>query len=240
MIIQLKLLLSNFKLILKFPFIQTRELEWAHIFHDSIRGRDWLEKLPLNIGRWAGNYSLFYILTRILIDYKPKNIIEFGLGESTKLISTFIKNELFASNHVILEQSSEWIEKFQSIFSIIENSKIIHLPVIECKVNKYLTFSYKDVEKTINEKFDLYIVDGPTGSDRFSRNDICKLADKLTINDEFIILIDDYDRKGEKDTAKELIDILNKKGIPLNIRKYIGNKEQLIIATEKYKFSVSF
>ena len=31
--------------------LQTKELEWAHIYHDSIRGKEWLENLPLNVGR---------------------------------------------------------------------------------------------------------------------------------------------------------------------------------------------
>jgi hypothetical protein len=55
-----------------------KEIEWAHIYHDSIRGIEWIQGLSLNIGRWAGNYSFFYVLNRILMDYKPKNILELG------------------------------------------------------------------------------------------------------------------------------------------------------------------
>ena len=39
-----------------------REMEWANYYHDSIRGIDFIEKLNLNIGRWAGNYTFFYLL----------------------------------------------------------------------------------------------------------------------------------------------------------------------------------
>jgi hypothetical protein len=57
------------------------ELYWANVYHDSIRGKKELENLGLNIGRWAGNYTFFYVLNRILNDYQPKKIIEFGLGK---------------------------------------------------------------------------------------------------------------------------------------------------------------
>lgn len=32
-------------------YLQLLELEWAHIYHDSIRGRPHMEQLALNIGR---------------------------------------------------------------------------------------------------------------------------------------------------------------------------------------------
>ena len=31
--------------------------------------KEWLEKTPLNIGRWAGNYAFFYVLNGF---YRPK------------------------------------------------------------------------------------------------------------------------------------------------------------------------
>jgi len=65
-------------------YLQTKELEWANIFHDSIRGKKHIDDLGLNIGRWAGSYPFFYVLNRILSDYCPSSILEFGLAESSK------------------------------------------------------------------------------------------------------------------------------------------------------------
>ena len=95
---------------------QTRELEWAHIFHDSIRGKECLQNLPLNIGRWAGNYSLFYLLNRILMDYKPKSILEFGLGESSKFISTYLEYRSLPRGPSITYKSNfSFKESFKSL-----------------------------------------------------------------------------------------------------------------------------
>ena len=104
--------------------LQNMELEWAHVFHDSIRGKSWLESLPLNIGRWAGNYSYFYVLCRLLNDYQPANIIEFGVGESSKVVSAFLENQLLESRHVILEENEQWAAAFSDRFTLGGRSEI--------------------------------------------------------------------------------------------------------------------
>ena len=85
---------------------QSLEIEWAHVYHDSIRDKPYLQNLSLNIGRWAGNYAFFYLLNRILFETKPKRILELGLGESSKLISVYIENILVNSEHLIFEHNS--------------------------------------------------------------------------------------------------------------------------------------
>lgn len=217
-----------------------RELEWAHIFHDSIRGKEYLEKLPLNIGRWAGNYSFFYILNRILADYKPKRILDLGLGESSKFISTYISNSLLNTKHIIVEQDSEWIASFQNRFTLPSNSMIVHCPLIQKKINGHNSNSYDGFENKIKDKFDLYIVDGPFGSDRFSRHDIINLVENFSSKDEFIIIMDDTNRQGERDTLEEIKNLLSKKGIKFFVGVYSGNKQNTIIATSVYRNSTTF
>ena len=217
-----------------------RELDWANVYHDSIRGKEHLLNLPLNIGRWAGSYSFFYILNRLLNEYKPTSILELGLGESTKFIATYGKHYLELKNHTVVEHDNEWISIFQQNFQISSFTKILQFDLEEKQINNYSSTSYSGLEKEITEKFDLYIIDGPFGSDRFSRHNIVDLAMNFNTEDEFIILMDDCDRKGEMDTVNDLIKILNKKNIKFYTRKYIGLKGQFLIVTEKYKFTTSF
>ena len=217
-----------------------RELDWANVYHDSIRGKEHLLNLPLNIGRWAGSYSFFYILNRILNEYKPTSILELGLGESTKFIATYGKHYLELKNHTVVEHDNEWISIFQQNFQITSFTKILQFDLEEKQINNYSSTSYSGLEKEITGKFDLYIIDGPFGSDRFSRHNIVDLAMNFNTEDEFIILMDDCDRKGEMDTVNDLFKILNKKNIKFYTRKYIGLKGQFLIVTEKYKFTTSF
>lgn len=217
----------------------SRENEWAHIYHDSIRGKDYLQNLGLNVGRWAGNYSFFYILNRILSDYRPKRILELGLGESSKFISTYLMHHLLDSNHTVVEQDQNWIDSFSERFTLSERSNIVHCPIIEIQLKGFSTYSYQNFAEKVNVEYDLFIVDGPYGSDRFSRFDIVGLVEKFETGKEFILIIDDSHREGEQDTILEICALLSKKGIGYHRGDYSGIKQNTIIASEKYKFSTS-
>lgn len=218
---------------------QAKEVEWAAIYHDSIRGKKWLEELPINVGRWAGNYSFFYVLNRILNDYKPKKILELGLGESSKVISAYIDNYLTETSHLIIEQDENWATSFKEKFTLSKNSTIEVLPLKQCIINNFNVNSYNNFAKKITDTFDLYVVDGPFGSDRFSRYDIISLVKKFKPSHEFIILFDDTNRKGEFETCEEIKSILEQNKINFFAGYYEGIKGSTIIASEKYKYATS-
>jgi hypothetical protein len=220
--------------------LQLKELEWAHVYHDSIKGKDWLENLPLNIGRWAGNYSFFYVLNRILSDFRPKHILEFGLGESSKFVSAFLENELLNSKHQIIEQDLKWHDSFKDKFQLSPRSKVAICPLYKRSILNYEVNSYKGLKEIVKQKSDLYIVDGPLGSKHYSRYDIVELATTCNKNDEFIIIIDDYQRIGEKETVQELLRLFKEKDITIYFGEYSGNKSVCVLGTKKYKSIQSF
>jgi len=230
---------SKTEKLLKESILLSQELEWANVFHDSIKGKPWLANLSINIGRWAGNYSFFYLLHRILQDYKPSSILEFGLGESSKFISTYLSNALPNTKHVVIEHDTIWEAKFNENFSLATNSSIINCALLQTQVNGFTTNSYEKLQNKITTPFDFYIVDGPFGSDRFSRYDMYYIAEKFTTKDEFIILFDDTHRKGEEDSVNAIATMLALKGIEVFVQSYEGVKKNTIIATKKYKFATS-
>lgn len=215
---------------------QLNEQQWAHVYHDSIRGKVWLNNLPLNIGRWAGNYAFFYLLNRILNDHKPKEILEFGLGESSKFISTYLENYLTNSSHTIIEQDINWKNSFSERFNLSERCTIKIAPLVINKVKKYETKGFKNIEQLIKKKYDLYIIDAPHGSLNYSRYDIVTLAKKFNKEDQFIIILDDYGRKGEKQTFKDLQKVLTNNEIEINVGYYRGTKEVAVLGTSNYPY----
>ncbi|WP_452224241.1 hypothetical protein [Lacinutrix chionoecetis] len=222
----------------RLSYLQLKEIEWAHIYHDSIRGKAAIEKLPLNIGRWAGNYAFFYLLNRILTDFKPKSILELGLGESTKFISTFIDNYAQDTKHIIIEHNAEWKNLFSSSFKLSAQSEIKILNLIEEENQGHKYKSYSDIN-SLKTTFNLYLIDGPLGSDRFSRYDCVTLAKNFKEEDQFIILFDDYEREAEKETAEDLLKVLENKNIKFYTKEFKGNKTVLVIATSAYKYITS-
>ena len=236
---KLKQIVKENKRLHKSNLLYLKELDWANVYHDSIRGQKWMKNVSLNIGRWAGNYAFFYVLNRVLLDYKPRRILEFGLGESTKFISTFLDNYLLESEHIVIEQDQSWYESFKSRFSLNENSKVKVCPLETRTIHNHEVNFYKGLSEQISSNFDLYIVDGPFGSKRYSRYDIVSVVENCAINDEFIIIFDDYNRTGEQDTVNVIIDTLRQKEIEFHKGIYQGLKSVCVIGTSKYRFITS-
>jgi hypothetical protein len=239
MINRIKQLIRENKARQKKIIAQNEELLWASIFHDSIKGKKGIENLPLNIGRWAGNHSFFYVLNRILNDYQPKQIIEFGLGESSKFVSTYLDTYLLDSEHLILEQDANWKSIFENKFELSKRSNIKVLPLKTKKHKGFEYNGYENIEDIVQSKFDLYIIDGPFGSPNYSRFDVFSLAEKLNSEDEFIIMMDDFDRKGEQQTTSELLELFENKNIKIYSEIYKGVKSVKVICTAKYKYVTS-
>jgi len=236
MLKKIKSLVQENRALHKTNLLQLKELEWAHVYHDSIRGKEWLEKLPLNIGRWAGNYSFFYVLNRILSDFKPNSILEFGLGESSKFINAYIQNELKKTKYHIIEQDENWKNIYIDNNVISENTTIFVCPILEVEINNFKVNTYANLKQKIKYKYDLYVVDGPLGSSHYSRYDIYYLAKEFKESDQFIILLDDYNRSGEKETAANLVELFKEKNIKTYHTHYTGAKSVFVIASEKYKY----
>lgn len=239
MIKRIKQLIADNKIRQQKIISQNDELIWASVFHDSIKGIKGVENLPLNIGRWAGSYPFFYVLNRILKEYQPKKILELGLGESSKFISTYLEHHLLESEHIIIEQDPKWKLSFESNFLLSARSTVHQLPLIKKKYREFEYNGYENIENVISIKFDLYIIDGPFGSLNYSRFDIVTLADKLSNQDEFILILDDYSRNGEKETVEVLLSLLKSKKVNIYTTIYSGVKSLFVIATEKYKYVTS-
>ena len=216
------------------------ELEWAHIYHDSIRGKKWLEELPLNIGRWAGNYPFFYFLNRIMTEAKPKKIIEFGLGESTKMINAFIEYHNNVDDYIIIEHDKKWKEQFLIKNKTNKVSDIRVCELVEKEYNSKTYKSYKGLSDVIQDKkFDFYLIDGPFGSTHYSRLDCLLCFNNISGLDQFIILLDDTQRKGEKETLNELKTRFDKKEMEYYSRSYSGVKSFTIIVSRDFRYILS-
>lgn len=212
-----------------------QEILWSQIYSDSIRGKSFLETLPLNIGRWAGNYTFFYLMNRILSDYKPKKILELGLGESTKFISVYLDSYLKHSSHVVVEHDTEWIDFFNSNFTLSERTTIIHCPLKQIVIENHISNSYDGFADKLNDDYDLIVIDGPFGCDHYSRYDVIHIVKKFNRNKSFILVFDDTQREGEKETVNKLLQILHAKDINPNIAVYSGDKNVTLIVSKDNK-----
>ena len=96
-----------------------------------------------------------------------------------------------------------------------------------------------------NEKFDLIIIDGPTGFIgtyckenllKYPRTNIWNLIENDNLAENFTIVLDDYDREGEQNTGRHIFELLDEKNITYATYRYHGLKDQLLICSEETSF----
>lgn len=237
---------ANLEALMKKQIGKQDELLWANIFHDVIRGSKWFDgATSLNPGRWALGYPACYILYQILDLALPESILELGLGASTKFTGSYIawrKNEK-PVEHYVVEHDKEWIEfnKEKVDYSQMELVQLDNITVNEnmpgvgkTEIVMYAGFvsAFKD------KKFDFIIIDAPYGSDEYSRVDCIGILPQC-LKDSFVIMLDDYDRIGEKRTAQLIIKQLKASGVLFEVGVYQGEKATLIITSKDLKFLCS-
>jgi hypothetical protein len=210
----------------------------AQIFQNAISDCVWLKYKSFSPGGWAMDNAGFYTLFRILNDVKPKNIVEFGLGQSSKMVHQYA---LFSSgvSALTIEHDDKWIEFLRegSSKDIAIKCEIFETLTIDYKGFKTLT--YKNIDRLNTIATDLYIVDGPFGSYRYSRPQIINIVQK-GLKNRFCIFIDDTERQGEKDTVKEICEILQNSSIKYCIREYFGEeKYHTVICSDDLKYLTS-
>ena len=217
------------------------EAVWAEVFNSAIKNCSWLKDVSLSLGRWAVGYPYLYVMFRILNELRPKSILEFGLGQSTRMIAQYAAANKDVK-HYVVEHDKNWIEFFGNDCILPENTEIVVLD--------YDFVSYKEAKKVRiykgasmvfqNMKFDYISIDGPLGGDMdsYSRIDILNLLPDC-LKDSFIIMLDDYNRLAEQNTGREIERILKENGIAFKASTYYGDKDIRIWCSQDLAFYCS-
>lgn len=216
----------------------SEEILWGQTFQDTITSSKWLRNKSFSLGRWAAGYQYMYVLYRVLNEAGPKSILELGLGQTTRMIGQYAEfNE--ECSHIVVEHDKRWIDFFKRDFSFGGRTEVVNLTLKNktyCEDDMVLV--YENFKETFqNKKFDLISIDAPFGFNAkiYSRIDILELLpDCLELS--FVILVDDYNRKGEQNTVAEIKKKLTEHEIPFCFGEYAGQKNSCIIASENLKF----
>ena len=217
-------------------FKSNNEILWAHIFTDTIKSSLWLKNQSFSPGRAAAGYPMLYVIYRILQNVKPRKVLEFGLGQSSKLSIQYAMAYPDVSLNII-EQSKDWLDFFANEMPDVSSfATLLTVDSVPCGNDLY-TNHYKDLMDVIKDnKYDFIIIDGPVGSQWKSRSQIIEIAENDLLADSFIILMDDYERKGEKQTINALLDVLCEKKIPYTTGVYSGKKDTIVICSTDNSF----
>lgn len=217
------------------------EVLYSNIFFNLINNCNWIKKkdfIPVN---GAANCSFLLSLFSILEYIKPKNILELGMGQTSKLTTQYIVNKNNSASLHIVEHDMKWLEYFGDQLDVDSNI-FIHNPELISFIHdggesiKYSNF-YDEIK---DEKFDLVIVDGPMGYNQlFPRTNVLDLIpDNLA--EEFVILVDDAERVGEKNTISLLLNKLQEHDISYKNVIKSSTKNLAVITSQGLKFATYY
>ena len=218
---------------------ELKELNYAHLLHDGMKGTFWLNKQTFDLHNWAANYSFIYLLFRILDKIEPRNILEFGLGQTTKLTTQYIAYKNSKANLNVCEHSLDWIKIYQPELSKHRNIRINHLDLEYFEYRRKKNDKYAGLLELVgDQKFDLIIVDGPVGGGKnLPRSNVVDLIGHGNLAEDFVIIFDDAEREGEKNTIKKAQVALRKKSIAFQTFERFGIKRQAYIVSESRSFA---
>lgn len=216
----------------------SNESVWGAVYHDAILNSDWLKDKKIFPGRWAVGYQYLYPLYRILDEFQPKRILELGLGQSTRVIGQYVEAQ-DAVEHIIIEHDSEYAEKFKQNFALSNRSKLQIMELTKKTLDEDDSITaYRDFSETLkNRKFDLISIDGPFGypTKKYARIDVLEMIPDC-LEPEFVIMMDDYNRAGEKHTFNVMQKKLEEAGIECFRGVYSGNKDTGVLVSKNNRF----
>ena len=227
-------------LILGIDGLKVGDIQWGQRLQLLCMGSNWF-KGGVFPGGWAVGFAFLCVLYRVLDEFRPASILEVGLGQSTKMTTAYMKSELNANAtiHNIVEHDEEWADFMKNSIDL-KKSKLIILPLIQKEYKGSSGIAYEGFsDKVGTDKYELILIDGPFGSGgKFSRIDILSIVPEC-LADDFVIMVDDTERKGEKNTCEELCRILKQNNIDYVFSEYVGEKNFTVIASKSRKFVCS-
>lgn len=221
----------------------TQEMLWRDVFVDTVAGYEWYKKKSISLGRWAIGYNYAYVLARVLNEFKPSGILECGLGQSSKIMIDYVSaNENVTYD--IVEQDKNWVEFFQKNCALDSRMKIHVRNIVETDFSGGAdhiakTYMYEDFASVVEgKKYALLSIDGPWGNRQYSRVDVIEHIPTI-LEDDFVIMVDDFERVGEQNMIKLLKDKLRSNNITFYEAKYAGMSDVCVIVSERWSFLTS-
>lgn len=217
---------------------QLKELYFADLLHDTINSSSWLKDKSFSLHGWAANYSFIYMLYRVLDTVHPMNILEMGMGQTSKLTSQYLAYCNPQAKLDILEDNTNWIDVYRTQLAQSGNIKVHQCNLEFFKDGKCECRKYKNLDKILAKtKYNLIIVDGPWGAEQtLPRSNVLDIVKNDNLADDFIIIFDDAERKGEQNTIVNTLKLLEEKNIRYLTFKRNGIKTQQITTSLSKSF----
>lgn len=217
------------------------EILYSNIFFNLVNNCEWIKKkdfVPVNS---AANCSLLLTLFSVLEYMNPQNILELGMGQTSKLTTQYVNNKNADARLHIVEHDEKWLNYFSKQLNLASNVFIYKQDLTSFFYNGSESTKYDGLLNVISEeKFDLIIVDGPIGYKQlYPRTNVLELIPN-NIADDFVVLLDDVQRIGEKNTLSLFLKKLKEFNILYDQKIKQSTKDLAIITSQGMKYATYY
>jgi hypothetical protein len=193
----------------------------------------WLASAPVSSPEGSASFSLLYVLLSVLRSGDFPSILEIGVGHTTQLIASYtLAVETRRSVH--LEHDATWLSE---TLPASPRVTALHSPLGSTSIGSRSIDWYQCEPPA--ERFSLVLVDGPPAASRSTRHNRRGVANWLPaiLADEFVLVIDDATRVGERQLVLDVERSLAAAGITYLRAEFTGATSQILFATPGYRFA---
>jgi len=202
------------------------ELFYLEVFDRAV-ARSGVAVPPLYPVGSAANAGLLYTVFRLADEFPGLNWLELGAGQSTILIDALVESGRIGAA-LTLEHDGDWAGRIGArVRHEVRTAPLRRGDVLGVTADVY--------DFASDRRYDVVVVDGPVGTPRRSRWGALKLLE-TALADEFVVLFDDAERPGERETIARFLALQPAAG-----HVFIhAMKSQCLVFSEKYRGLASY
>jgi hypothetical protein len=202
------------------------ELFYLEVFNSAVARSGLVVPSLYPVGS-AANAGLLYAVFRLAEDFPGLSWLELGAGQSTLLVDALAEAGRIGAA-LTLEHDAGWAARIGAQVG----HEVRMAPLRRATVQGVDAETYDFAPE---RRYDMVLVDGPIGAARRSRWGALKLLE-TALADEFVVLFDDAERPGERETIARFLAMQPAAG-----HVFIhAMKSQCLVFSEKYRGLASY
>lgn len=168
------------------------------LFRSLQEKHPWLDVSVLPVGG-AADHKLLYVLSKVLVEHEPRSVIEFGAGQSSRILDAYSRQG--QGKTVTVEHDAEWARTVSNEKKA-DSHRVVYCPLKSYESDKFGEYAWYNLADTAlsDDGFQLFLIDGPVGTDRFSRVGIVDHF-HLWKGREWGLIWDDLQRPGDLESS---------------------------------------
>ncbi len=192
------------------------EIFWLMQYQYVAADVDWLPIKSIGSSNTSAEvgYAYLYILIRLLEEYHPKNILEFNIGQVTKISAQYASTH--SAKLTVLDHDRSRVEYLLHKWPIDWSGTEIHgAPLMDAQGYGISGWYYRNFQNvTDGKRYNVFLLKCPRGGDRCIKPHLDIMTKLLElIADDFAILIDHVEDEAVNKVYKRMKEIFEEHGI---------------------------